>query len=80
MGRIVRMRHAELRQKVASQIVIRDQQSDRRFAGEVFEIADQMRLVVVSAGEGGFHPPGATSSHNLEDIREPLYAAEELRR
>src|SRR5258708_39612410 len=47
----------KMRQEVVGQVVAREQ-GCRRFAGELAEIADQVRWIVVAAGSRGRSPTG----------------------
>src|ERR1022692_4580326 len=74
------MRHALLLIEVSRQVRILRQQNCRRVAGKILAIANQVSLIIISAGHRSLHPIARWLSKHMEDIVEALYAAKKFGR
>ena len=76
--RIGKMRHSAVPEEMAGEVLAFDERRGS-LAGEIAKVADEVRLIVVAAGERGLDP-AAAGFDLLEHALETLDPAEELRR
>jgi hypothetical protein len=69
-GGIGRMRHAVAPIEMAGQVAIFGKQARGRGTGETFAVANEMSLIVVSAGEGSVDPVAGLFFEDAENFVE----------